>query len=195
MKNTNLAGFLAVPLMAFMLGLPAHAADSSAPTTCKDGTTSTATGRGACSGHGGVQKDAASKAAAAAPAEPAAAPAAPAASGTPTTCKDGTTSMATGRGACSGHGGVQKPSKSKPALDAPLSPGNGRRTGCRYAGRREVIDCFEIGTDRDGEQHRSDRSDRQVQGWYLFQVAAPLRDLFAPRRRRRMADGTVVTAR
>jgi hypothetical protein len=29
--------------------------------------------------------------------------------------------MATGRGACSGHGGVQKPSKSKPALDAPAA--------------------------------------------------------------------------
>ena len=124
MKNTNLAGLLAAPLMIFMLGLPAHAADTSAPTTCKDGTTSTATGRGACSGHGGVQKAATDKADAAAPAEPApapAAPAAPAASGTPTTCKDGTTSMATGRGACSGHGGVQKPSKSKPALDAPTS--------------------------------------------------------------------------
>ena len=121
MKNTNLAGLLALPLMVFMLGLPASAADSAAPTTCKDGTTSTATGRGACSGHGGVQKAAANKADAAAPAEPAAAPAAPAASGTPTTCKDGTTSMATGRGACSGHGGVQKPSKSKPALDAPAA--------------------------------------------------------------------------
>jgi len=120
MKNTNLAGLLAAPLMVFMLGLPAQAADTGAPTTCKDGTTSTATGRGACSGHGGVQKAATDKAAAA-PAEPADAPAAPAASGTPTTCKDGTTSMATGRGACSGHGGVQKPSKSKPALDAPTS--------------------------------------------------------------------------
>src|SRR5882724_5329289 len=76
MKNTNLAGLLALPLMVFMLGLPASAADSAAPTTCKDGTTSTATGRGACSGHGGVQKAAANKADAAAPAEPAAAPAA-----------------------------------------------------------------------------------------------------------------------
>ena len=106
MKNTKLVGLLAVPLMALSLALPTRAADSdsSAPTTCKDGTTSTATGRGACSGHGGVQKAAKTTAAPAAPA--AAAPAAPAASGTPTTCKDGTTSTATGRGACSGHGGV-----------------------------------------------------------------------------------------
>src|ERR1700682_167004 len=102
MKSKNLAGLLALPLMIFALSLPARAADSGAPTTCKDGTTSTATGRGACSGHGGVQKASKSKPAAEAPA----------ASGAATTCKDGTTSTATGRGACSGHGGVQKASKS-----------------------------------------------------------------------------------
>jgi len=34
----------------------AGAQAAAAPTTCKDGTTSSATGRGACSGHGGVQK-------------------------------------------------------------------------------------------------------------------------------------------
>ena len=54
MKSTTLVGLLAVPLMVFSLALPTRAADSSASTTCKDGTTSTATGRGACSGHGGV---------------------------------------------------------------------------------------------------------------------------------------------
>lgn len=77
-------------------------APAAAPTTCKDGTTSTASGRGACSGHGGVQKAAAgsssssgaatastpssSPAASAPPASgaamKAAAPATPAASGT-----------------------------------------------------------------------------------------------------------------
>jgi hypothetical protein len=121
MKNTTLVGFLAVPLMMFMLALPALAADSGAPTTCKDGTTSTATGRGACSGHGGVQKAATTQAAPATPAAAPASPAAPAASGTPSTCKDGTTSTATGRGACSGHGGVQKATKGKPASDAPAA--------------------------------------------------------------------------
>jgi hypothetical protein len=59
---TTLVGALAAPLLIFAMALPSHA-DS----TCKDGTTSTATGRGACSGHGGVQK-----AAAAAPASTAA---------------------------------------------------------------------------------------------------------------------------
>src|SRR5882672_5271750 len=91
MKNTNLAGFLAVPLMAFMLGLPAHAADSSAPTTCKDGTTSMATGRGACSGHGGVQKPSKSKPALDAPVSAPATAAAPAAA-TPAAAKSSTAS-------------------------------------------------------------------------------------------------------
>jgi hypothetical protein len=73
-KKTTLIGALAAPLLIFAMALPCHA-DS----TCKDGTTSTATGRGACSGHGGVQK-AGKSAAAAAPAatestSPAAAPA------------------------------------------------------------------------------------------------------------------------
>ena len=55
MKNTNLVALIAAPILAFGLSLPAWAADSTAASTCKDGTTSTATGRGACSGHGGVQ--------------------------------------------------------------------------------------------------------------------------------------------
>ena len=41
-------------------------AQATAAITCKDGTTSTATGRGACSGHGGVDKAAAKAAAKAA---------------------------------------------------------------------------------------------------------------------------------
>jgi hypothetical protein len=125
---TTLVGALTVPLLIFALALPCHA-DS----MCKDGTTSTATGRGACSGHGGVQK-AGKSAAAAAPAatesaSPAAAPApassaaaskaAPAASksaatagntdptGATAKCKDGTYSKSKHhKGSCSHHGGV-----------------------------------------------------------------------------------------
>jgi Protein of unknown function (DUF3761) len=125
-KMTTLVGALAAPLLIFAMALPCHA-DS----TCKDGTTSTATGRGACSGHGGVQK-AGKSAAAAAPAaaesaSPAAAPApdaaaaskaAPAAKSAATTgntdptgatakCKDGTYSKSKHhKGSCSHHGGV-----------------------------------------------------------------------------------------
>jgi hypothetical protein len=81
MKITNLVGAIVAPLMTFALMLPSYAADSANPTTCKDGTTSAATGKGACSGHGGVQKAAKSAAAATGSATPA--PAAPAAAAAP----------------------------------------------------------------------------------------------------------------
>ena len=121
MNNIKRVALLTVSLLVFALALPVRAADSTAATTCKDGTTSTASGRGACSGHGGVQKAAPATATGAAPASapaaaPAAAPATPAAPAA--TCKDGTTSTATGRGACSGHGGVQKTSTGKSATAA-----------------------------------------------------------------------------
>jgi hypothetical protein len=104
MKSSNLIGVLAVPLMVFTLGLPARAADAGATTTCTDGTTSTATGRGACSGHGGVQKASKSKPAAGATA-PAVAAAPP--TGATAKCKDGTYSKSQHHsGTCSSHGGV-----------------------------------------------------------------------------------------
>ena len=69
MVNRKFVGlFVALPLLACSWSL-AHAADV-AVATCKDGTTSTAAGRGACSGHGGVQKAAKGKPAAEAPASP-----------------------------------------------------------------------------------------------------------------------------
>ena len=134
MKNIYRAALLAVSLLGFALALPSRAADTATTTTCKDGTTSTATGRGACSGHGGVQKAASTPAAASAPA-PAAAPAAPAAApaaaaaqpksstaaksaptakagntdptGATAKCKDGTYSKSQHHsGTCSSHGGV-----------------------------------------------------------------------------------------
>lgn len=85
MNNKFLMGLVASPVLALALTLPAYAADAAdaaGPVTCKDGSTSTATGRGACSKHGGVQKAKKAKAdaAAAAPAAPAAAPKAAAAS-------------------------------------------------------------------------------------------------------------------
>jgi hypothetical protein len=128
MKNITVAGIIAAPLLAFVMAMPSFAADA-APTTCKDGTTSTSTGKGTCSGHGGIQK--ATKAKAATPAAtpaPAAAPApsktmaksATASKSAPTAtagntdptgatakCKDGTYSKSAHRsGTCSSHGGV-----------------------------------------------------------------------------------------
>ena len=98
------------------------AASMPSTVTCKDGTTGPG-GRGACKGHGGVDKTKSGGEKAAAPAE-AAAPA-------PTvTCKDGTTGPG-GRGACRGHGGVDKgkaagasapAAKSAPAETPPAAP-------------------------------------------------------------------------
>jgi hypothetical protein len=127
-KKSHFAGVLAAPLLMFAMIMTSHA-DS----MCTDGTTSTATGRGACSGHGGVQKAAkpapattakgpattetATPAATPAPSA-AAAKAAPAGKAEATTgntdptgatakCKDGTYSKSKSHsGACSKHGGV-----------------------------------------------------------------------------------------
>jgi len=129
--------FAALPALALFLAPVAVEAKAKKDTTvtCKDGTTDKA-GRGACSGHGGVDKAAtqaakakAEPAAAAAATEKAATPkkekkakkakaeaaaptgaAAVPAAATTVTCKDGTTDTA-GRGACSGHGGVDKGTK------------------------------------------------------------------------------------
>ena len=128
--KTRLDGFtLTAVLAAALLAAPAISfaqSTSSAPVVCNDGTTSPHGGRGACSGHGGVNKAASSGGTA-----PAAAPAAaatPAASGSssggggPVTCKDGTTSPHGGRGACSGHGGINKSVASATAGAAPAAP-------------------------------------------------------------------------
>jgi hypothetical protein len=91
--SSNKPGLL---LAALLLGVAlaaqpgaGTAADAAAPVTCKDGTTSPHGGRGACSGHGGIDTAATAKAAAGATngtgsaAAPAAAPAAPAATAPP----------------------------------------------------------------------------------------------------------------
>lgn len=71
-------------------------AQAATASVCKDGTSSAASGRGACSGHGGVDK-AATKAAKSTTTGKVAA--------SQVACADGTTSKAR-RGACSHHGGV-----------------------------------------------------------------------------------------
>ena len=127
----KLSVVLASLALAALCALPVQAKDSSGPVTCSDGTTSPHGGRGACSKHGGIKKDAApAKVEAAAPAAPAAKPAAAdkeapapktAAAGAATAkhsvnadaasatakCKDGSYSHSkTHTGTCSKHGGV-----------------------------------------------------------------------------------------
>jgi hypothetical protein len=100
---------LSIAALAVVLAVPAHART----VTCADGTTSES-GRGACSQHGGVAANA------------------PAPTQTRVTrgsvvCQDGTTSTA-GRGACSRRGGVAE------APPAGTSPTAGTR-GPRAAGK------------------------------------------------------------
>src|SRR5215471_5750131 len=107
----TVTAWLAAAMLAAPALLSAQEA-SSTPVVCNDGTTSPHGGRGACSGHGGINKSAAASAAAAPATAPAPAPAAASSSssagGGPVVCNDGTTSPHGGRGACSGHGGVNK---------------------------------------------------------------------------------------
>lgn len=133
MKAFPLARMI-VPSLILIAASFAVETAGAAPTTCKDGTTSIATGRGACSGHGGVQKaSAGSSASASSSSAHAATPPASSvpASGSamkaaaPTTqstttgdtaptgatakCKDGTYSKSKQHsGACSKHGGVDQ---------------------------------------------------------------------------------------
>ena len=121
--RTRLSAFLTVAALACLTSVGGAQAKP-ATVTCNDGTTSTATGRGACSSHGGVKKADATKGAAksattaAKPAANAAKPPKPAdttkakSAGKATKtamvkCTDGTTSKG-GQGACSSHGGIAK---------------------------------------------------------------------------------------
>lgn len=79
--------FAATAALCTTLALPFELS-AQATVTCKDGTTATQTGRGACSHHGGLATATAT-----------------------VSCKDGTTADA-GRGACSHHGGVRTATKS-----------------------------------------------------------------------------------
>jgi hypothetical protein len=111
-------------VVAAALVLPALAFGQAAATTiCKDSTTSTVSGRGACSGHGGVDRAATKAARAAAKARKSApGPAATTAAATAmVTCTDGSTSKG-GRGACRGHGGVNKGASAARSTATPATP-------------------------------------------------------------------------
>ena len=97
-------------MFAFMalasIGIAMPARSQNGATLCKDGTTSAASGRGACSDHGGVDKAATKQAKKAVKAEQKAEVKSAKAAGTQVPCIDGSSSNP-GRGACSRHGGVQ----------------------------------------------------------------------------------------
>ena len=97
-------------------GAPLNA-QAAASSVCKDGTTSAATGKGACSGHGGVDTKATSAEKKAEKKTEAATKTAAA----EVTCTDGTMSKA-GRGACSKHGGVKGTAPAAAATATPSVP-------------------------------------------------------------------------
>ena len=129
-----------VGLAVLALVAPAFAKDEAPEATvvCKDGSSSKA-GRGACRGHGGVDKAASGKATGAAATTAAEAKGKKAkdsvekgeakaakkaeekADEATVTCKDGSTSKG-GRGACRGHGGVDKGATAKGAGAAAVPP-------------------------------------------------------------------------
>ena len=130
--NSLICGaFLSAALLAAPVITLAQDTSAAPLPVCKDGTTAAKAGRGACRGHGGVNKDAGASTAAPAAGAAAAAPAAAAkgsstsstssASSGPVTCKDGTTSDKGGRGACRGHGGVNKSAAGGAAAAAPAT--------------------------------------------------------------------------
>ncbi len=122
--RTRLSAFLTAAALACLTSV-AGAQAKQTTVTCNDGTTSTTTGRGACSSHGGVKK-AATSTSESKPATTTAAkpkpttPPKPADTTKPKSagktsgktamvkCTDGTMSKG-GQGACSSHGGIAKP--------------------------------------------------------------------------------------
>lgn len=84
-------GSSAITAIALILFAAPARAQTAAATVCVDGTTSTSTGKGTCSSHGGVDAKATASV------------------HRRVTCTDGTES-AGGRGACSSHGGIKSTS-------------------------------------------------------------------------------------
>ena len=196
MRNMIVTSFVAAPLLAFAMAMPSFAADP-APTACKDGTTTTSTGKGTCSGHGGVQKAAK------------AAPAAAAACGSRSTRRScgrrienlrrrhdleldrqrhlqRSWRSAKGGESQAGHCGCDGHARHTGSCCSG-SRGASRRA-CSVHDRRQVIDSDQVSADHGRQQHRPDRCDGEVQGRHLFQVHAPQRHLLQSRRRCRVVD-------
>jgi hypothetical protein len=106
---------LSAVALAIVFGSSAAFGQGATGSVCKDGTKSEASGKGACSGHGGVDSAATAAAAKAARSKGKAA--------AQVRCADGTFSKG-GQGACSGRGGIKKAADSTKAAakKAPAPP-------------------------------------------------------------------------
>jgi hypothetical protein len=130
MRDNSFYPFIA--LLILSAGLQRSLADTVVPTTCKDETLSSATGKDVCRGHGGIKNGAVASAAESAAATPLSIE-----QGGPTVipppssrqvqaCQDGTTVPAR-VGACKDHGGAKKTSRKaleKPTAGADVRPSN-----------------------------------------------------------------------
>ena len=111
-------------LSFFALVTPAISAAQATAVKCKDGSASATTGRGACSGHGGVDKTATKVEKKTVKAEEKTAKrVVKSTPGTQVTslCADGTKSNTVGRGACSGHGGIKAAAATSVATGKPVA--------------------------------------------------------------------------
>jgi hypothetical protein len=120
--------FVGIALGIVLIGTTARA-----DVTCKDGTISTVSGRGACSHHGGIAKAGAAAAPSSSVNRAPTAKGEQDGTGAPPTvsCKDGTQSKG-GRGACSRHGGVADAAPNGPSgapVAAPAQEGAGETAG------------------------------------------------------------------
>ena len=107
--RTRWAVSLSAAAIAIVLGSSSAFAQGATGSVCKDGTKSEASGKGACSNHGGVDAAATAAAKKGAMSKKGAAQ---------VTCTDGTKSKG-GQGACSGHGGIKKADDAKAATKKP----------------------------------------------------------------------------
>jgi hypothetical protein len=116
--------FLTAAIAAVLASVSATSLQAQAAATiCKDGTTSVSSGRGACSGHGGVDKTAVSRQKKVVKSETRAAKTSAkntAGAQVTTLCADGTTSNSTGRGTCAGHGGAKGAEVTSKTTGAPI---------------------------------------------------------------------------
>jgi len=96
-----------------------------AETVCKDKTTTASSGKGTCSGHGGIDAVATAAAKRAAKSE--------AKTAEKVTCSDGTLGTP-GRGACSGHGGIKR-ATTAPTLPASVPASSPARTSSNAKSR------------------------------------------------------------
>jgi hypothetical protein len=105
---------LSTAAAAIVFASSAAMAQGATQSVCKDGTKSAASGKGACSSHGGVDSAATAAAKKAARGKGKKA--------TEVTCTDGTMSKG-GQGACSSHGGIKKDTAKKaPATTGTKKP-------------------------------------------------------------------------